>query len=111
VRDKQARDAVGAVAACALVVGSAPWLGAAMTIATVAWLWRGGARELLALPLGGLGVFVVAWWLGATGSLPGAAGSLASAIAVSGRGAAAIVVGAGLLGVGFGALTGLAGTR
>ncbi len=105
------RDAAAALATCALVIGSVPWLGAALTIAIAAWLWRRGARELLAIGLGVLGLFVVAWWLGAEGGIPGAAGSLATAVAVSGRGAAALVVGAGLLGVGFGALTGLPGAR
>jgi hypothetical protein len=108
--DPDARDALAAIAACAVVVGSAPWLGTALTFAIAAWLWRSGARELVTLAIGGLGLFVVAWWLSAAGALPGATGSL-SAIAGSGRGAAAVVLGAGLLGVGFAALTGLAGTR
>jgi hypothetical protein len=107
--DRDARDAVAALCACAIVVGSAPWLGAALTCVVAAWLWRSGAREIVTLGLGGLGLFVAAWWFSAAGSLPGATASLAQAIAASGR--AAIVVGAGLLGVGFAALTGLRNTR
>jgi hypothetical protein len=106
-----ARDAIAALAACAVVVGSAPWLGAALTIAFAAWLWRSGAREPIVLGIGALGLFVVVWWFDAAGSLPSAAGSLAATVGASGRGAAAIVVGAGLLGIGFGALTGLRNTR
>jgi hypothetical protein len=110
-RDKHARDAGYAIGACALVVGSAPWLGAAVTIAIVAWLWRNGARELLPVSLAALGALVIVWWIGASGSIPGATGSLGAALAASGRGAAVIIVGAGLLGVAFGALTGLPGAR
>jgi hypothetical protein len=106
-----ARDAIAAIGACAVVVGSAPWLGGALTFAIAAWLWRSGARELVTLGVGALGIFVVVWWFDAGGSLPGAAGSLTATVAASGRGAAAIVVGAGLIGVGFAALTGLRGTR
>ncbi|HEY5947267.1 MAG TPA: hypothetical protein VIV40_17305 [Kofleriaceae bacterium] len=108
---RDARHAAAAIAACAVVVGSAPWLGAALTIAIITWLWRSGARELVAVSLGVLGLFVVVWWLDAAGSLPTAAGSLATAVATSGRGAAAILVGAGLVGVGFGALTSLPNAR
>jgi hypothetical protein len=110
-RESLARDAAAALAGCATVAGSAPWLGAALTAAIAAWLWRRGARDVLAIALGMLGAFAVVWWLGAAGGLPGADGTLTAAVAGSGRGAAAIVVGAGLLGVGFGALTGLAGAR
>ncbi len=152
-RDRQPRDIVAAIGACALVVGSAPWLGAALVVATAAWIYRSAApapredtgsdkehpdrkgkkrsdrkatdrsdrkgearsisrsRELLALSLGALGLFVIALWLDAAGALPGAAGSLAATVASSGRGAAAIVVGAGLVGVGFGALTNLPHAR
>lgn len=110
-REHCARQAAGALAACALVVGSAPWLGGAMTIVIAMWLWRTGARELVPIGIGALGIVAVVLWLGASGSLPGAAGDLAAAIAASGRGASAVVVGAGLLGAGFGALTGLPNAR
>lgn len=110
-REPRAHDAAAALASCAVVVGSAPWLGAALTAAIVAWLWRRGARDVIAIGLGLLGASCVAWWFDAAGPLPGAAGTLTAAVAISGRGAAAVVVGAGLLGVGFGALTGLAGAR
>ena len=110
-RDHAPRDATCAVAACALVVGSAPWLGVAVTAIAIAWLWReGAARELLAGSLGALGAFVVVWWLDALGGLPHMHASLA-ALASAGTGAAAIVVGAGLLGIAFAAATQLPGAR
>jgi hypothetical protein len=108
---RDARDAMGALGACAVVVGSAPWLGAALTIVIATWLWRIGARAIVTIGLGVLGGFVAVWWFDAGGRLPDAAGSLASMVATSGRGAAAIVVGAGLLGISFGAVTGLRSAR
>jgi hypothetical protein len=95
------KDAVRAIAACIVVVGSAPWLGAAWTIAIAIWL----RRDKPVLPLGALGLAVIAWWLTASGSLPGATGSLTAMLETTGRGPAAIIVGAGLLAVGFGAAT------
>jgi hypothetical protein len=74
----------------------------------VVWLARTGApRSHLAICVGALGVFVVVMWLGSSGSLPGLDGSLTATLAATGKGPAAIVVGAGLIGVGFGALTNL----
>ncbi len=110
-REQDARLAAAALGACGLVVGSAPWLGAAITMVVAAWLWRCGARQLVPIGIGALGVLAVVLWFDAIGSLPGATGSLTSAIAGSGHGAATLVVGAGLLGVGFGALTGLPNAR
>lgn len=105
VRD--ARHALTAVALCVLVIGSTPWLGAAFTAAIVVGLVRVGARrDHLAICVGALGVAIVVLWIGAAGSLPGASPGLA-ALAAAGRGAAAIVVGAGLLGVAFAGATGL----
>lgn len=98
------RDAIRAIAACAIVVGSAPWLGAAWTIAIAVWL----RRDKPVVPIGALGLALVAWWLTASGPLPGATGSLTAMLATTGRGPAAIIVGAGLLAVGFGAATKLA---
>jgi hypothetical protein len=95
------KDAVRAIAACVLVVGSAPWLGAAWTIAIAIWL----RRDKPVVPLGALGFAVIAWWLTASGTLPGATGSLTAMLDATGRGPAAIIVGAGLLAVGFGAAT------
>lgn len=110
-RDKHARDAACAAGACAVVVGGAPWLGAVLALVIAAWLWRSGLRELVAIFIAAIGLLVAVWWLGAIGSLPEPTGNLAAALAATGRGAAAIVVGAGLLGVAFGALTGLPGAR
>ncbi|HUS29315.1 MAG TPA: hypothetical protein VMZ53_12440, partial [Kofleriaceae bacterium] len=104
---RDARDAISALACCAIVVGSAPYLGAVWTVVMLVWLARSGAaRSHLAICVGAIGLFVVVLWVGARGELPGIGGaSLAATLAATGRGPAAIVVGAGLLGVGFGALT------
>ena len=94
------------------VIGSAPWLGAAITIAAFAYLARTGARrDHLALGAGAIGLALVVLWLGALGSLPELDPSLTAMVGATGRGAAAIVVGAGLLGAAFGAATGLAPAR
>lgn len=94
---------VASLAACAVVVGSAPHLGLALTILLAI---RCDDRPLgLAL----VGLTAIALWLGATGSLPGVHPSLAAAIADTQRGA--VVVGAGLVALGFGALTGLPRSR
>jgi hypothetical protein len=104
---RDARDALSALAACAIVIGAAPWLGAVLMIAIVVGLARVGARrDHLALGVGAIGVVIVLLWIGASGALPGRGGSLGS-LAAGGRGAGAIVVGAGLLGAAFAALTGL----
>jgi hypothetical protein len=108
-RDARARDAAGALAACAVVIGSAPWLGAAITIAIALYVRR--ARGVIVAGLAALGVLVIGWWFGATGTLPGASGSLALAIAATAPAGGAIVVGAGLFGTAFAAATGLAGAR
>jgi len=108
----EARDAIGAVAACALVIGSVPWLGALLTIALVIWLARAGARrDHLALTIAALGVLIIVLWFGASGALPSLVPNLGGPLAAAGRGAAAIVLGAGLLGLAFGALTGLPRVR
>ncbi|HSD87958.1 MAG TPA: hypothetical protein VLB44_10610 [Kofleriaceae bacterium] len=108
VAARDARDVVIALAACGVVIGSTPWLGLAWTFAIAGWLVRAGAgRSVVAATFAGLGVAIIALWFSAQGSLPGAIGSMPATVAATGRGPAAIIVGAGLLGVGFGALTGL----
>jgi len=110
-RNHDRRNVPCTFAACMFVVGSAPWLGAALTIIATIWLWRAGAaRDLLALCVGALGAIVIALWFDAVGGMPMPHPDL-GALTASGRGAGAIVVGAGLLGVGFGALTGLRSAR
>jgi len=112
VTEKETRDAVTALAACALVIGSTPWLGALATIVVVGWLARAGARrDVLAIVVGALGLLMMALWLTASGSLPGLAASVGAPLVVAGRGSAAIVVGVGLIGLGFGALTSLPRVR
>jgi hypothetical protein len=101
-----ARDAIAALVCGAVVVGSAPYLGALWTVAMTVWLARAGAsRSILAMCVGAIGLAGVVLWLGASGRLPPLAGSLTATLTSTGKGPAAIVVGAGLLGVGFGALT------
>ena len=111
-RTKSARAAALAVAALAVVIGSAPWLGAGFAVMIGVWLARAGARrDHLAIAAGALGVVVLALWIGATGRLPAVTFDLTAMVAASGRGAGAIVVGAGLLGAAFAAATGLALAR
>jgi len=101
-----------ALLGCTAVLGSAPWLGAAITIAVFARLARTGARrDHLSLGAGAIGLVLVTLWLGALGSLPELDPSLTAMVAATGRGSAAILVGAGLLGAAFGAATGLAPAR
>ena len=109
--ESEIRDGIAGLAACVLVIGSAPWLGALVTIALLVWLARSGARrDVLALAVGALGVALVVLWLGASGSLPGP-GQLGASLLAAGRGSAAIVLGAGLAGLAFGALTALPRVR
>lgn len=111
-RDASARTLAIAFVGAAVVIGSAPWLGLAIAIGVVGWLARTGARkDHLAIGAGAIGVALVVWWLGALGSLPGLEPSLGAMVATSGRGAAAVVIGTGLLGAAFGAATGLARAR
>lgn len=111
-RTTSVRAAALAIAAVAAVVGSAPWLGAALAVLIFLWLARAGARrDHLAIGAGALGGVIVALWVGATGRLPATTLDLTAMVAASGRGAGAIVVGAGLLGAAFAAATGLALAR
>src|SRR5262245_18779398 len=93
---------IAALACAAIVVGSAPWLGAALAIVVVVWL----ARDLAIAVTGVAGAICIILWFGAIGSLPSLEPSTAALTAI-GRGAGAVVLGAGLLGIGFGAITGL----
>ena len=87
---------------CAFVVGSAPWFGLALTIGAVAWLKR---RAWLALAVGGIGVMIVILWFGAIGPVPSLHVSVAAIVA------GPVVIGAGLLGISFGAVTNLTYAR
>lgn len=93
------------LAACAIVVGSAPLLGLALTV-LIAWKTP---RDAWPAGLAIIGATAIALWLGAEGRLPSLHPSLALAIRETQGGA--IVVGAGLVGIGFGALTGLPRAR
>lgn len=130
-------------AMCALVVGSAPWLGLVLTIGAAVWLGRtvrtaksdtsaaspgrrsskttraaaqaeraaASTRRRAAVPteiaiaVAAIGALIIVLWFDALGSFPGVHVSLAAAVAFSGRGAGAVVIGAGLLGISFGAVT------
>ena len=112
VRQRDARDATLALGGCAVALGGEPWLGVLLLIAVGGWLARFGVRRsVLALAVATTGALAVAWWGGADGALPGLAPDLGATVAASGRGAGAIVVGAGLLGAAFAAVTGLPGAR
>jgi hypothetical protein len=109
-----ARDVLLALTGCAVTIGGEPWLGVALLVAITATLARAGGprqRSVVALGLAAIGVVTVALWLGAIGRLPGVAPDLGATLAASGRGAGAIVIGAGLLGAAFAAATGLPGAR
>lgn len=111
-RTRTVRAMTLALVGTAAVLGSAPWLGLALAIVVIASLARGGARrDHLALGAGALGLALIAWWLGALGGLPEPDPSLTAMVASSGRGAAAVVIGTGMLGAAFGAATGLAPAR
>lgn len=109
--EPDARDPLFALAACVLVIGSAPFLGIAWTIALLVWLRRCSSQSHLAIGVGALGLFIIVLWVTANGRLPSFAGSFAATLEATGKGPAAIVVGAGLLGAGFGALTKLPNAR
>jgi hypothetical protein len=119
---------VAALAAVAVAIGAAPWLGLVVGVAIGAWLARSiraaqrsstmaeaglakASPALLASCIGAFGVLAIAWWLDAIGTLPGAAFDAGAVIASAGRGAGAIVVGIGLAGVAFGAVTALPSAR
>ncbi len=106
------RRAVTTLLAVGVVIGSAPWLGAGLALAVLPWLSRRGTRaELLAAGTAALGLGIVALWSDTSGRLPGAGSSLTAMVIASGGGAAAVVIGAGLLGTAFGAVTGLPAAR
>ena len=96
-----------ALAAIAVVVGSAPWLGLALGVLAVVWLRKSAAHDTIVLGIGAIGVLVVFWWFGAEGSLPELGWDLSATIESTGRGAAAVAIGAGLLGVAFAVVTDL----
>lgn len=109
---RDARDTALAIGGAAVALGGEPWLGLLLVLALGGWLAQAGVRRsVLALAVAITGGLAVAWWLDAGGALPGFAPDLGATLAASGRGAGAIVVGAGLLGAAFAAVTGLPGAR
>jgi hypothetical protein len=106
-RTADARRAAGALACAAAVVGSAPWLGMPVLVATSVELLRAGApRKLLIAGVGAVGALTILLWIGAVGRMPDPDANLHAFVASSGR--AAVLVGVGLLGIAFGATTKLA---
>ena len=93
----RARGGLAAIAMCGVVLGAAPWLGVGLAVLVAIWI-----RPPLLPTLAGLGGLAIALWLGAIGALPGF---------TPGVPADAIVVGAGGIGAGFAALTGLPKAR
>ncbi len=103
-RTRDARRGLAALACTGIVIGSEPWLGGLLAIVVAIWLVRsaviviGHVVAIVGL-LGGLGV---ALWIG---GLPELSPQLAPLVAASGAGATAVLVGSGLLGAGFAAVT------
>ena len=111
-REASTRRIAIAIVGLAAVVGSAPWLGLSLGIAVIGWLARTKARrDHLAIGAGAIGLAMIAWSIGALGGLPDLDPSLTAMVGATGRGAAAIVIGTGLLGAAFGGATGLAPAR
>ena len=102
---------IGALAACGAVIGSAPYLGGALLLAIAELGRRKVSAQRIALATGIAIAVTLPLWLRSSDALPEAAPSLARLIASSGRGAGAVVIGAGWLGIAFGAITGLRGAR
>src|SRR5512139_1269461 len=70
-RASDARLALGALAATAVVIGAAPWLGAPLLVAIGIYLARAGAaRTQLVLAVGAIGAITILWWIGAAGRMP-----------------------------------------
>lgn len=111
-REASTRRIAIAIVGLSAVIGSAPWLGLALGIAVIGWLVRTKARrDHLAIGAGAIGLAMIAWSLGALGGLPDLDPSLTAMVGATGQGAAAIVIGTGLLGAAFGGVTGLAPAR
>jgi hypothetical protein len=108
-RTPSTRSAIAALACTAIVIGSAPWLGAALLIALLGWLGRTLPRPQLAVVLGAIGALAVLWWIDALGAIPAARPDPAAVLAASAP--AALLVGAGLVGAAFGIATGLPHAR
>jgi len=108
-RAPSTRQAFAALACTAIVIGSAPWLGAVLLVALLAWFGRALPRQQLALVLAAIGAVVVLLWIDAIGALPAARPDLAAVLAASAP--AALLVGAGLVSAAFALATGLPHAR
>ncbi len=105
------RRALAAFGGIAIVVGSAPWLGVALGLLLGTWVARTARTALVVTGAAGIGISGVVLWVGALGSLPALRADLGAAVTASGHGAAAVVVGTGLLGAAFAVATGLPHAR
>lgn len=105
------RSAGLALAAGVVTTCFAPWLGLPITIAAVVKLTRGTIeRPVTHMALGAVGlVALIIVITAARGRLPELRDRSAELIAVLGLGSTVVVIGIGLLGLGFGAATGLPG--
>jgi len=108
-RSQDARTAAGALACAAAVIGAAPWLGMPVLVAISIYLARAGApRKHLIIGVGVTGVLTIVLWIGALGRMPDPDANFHAFVAASGRGAAAVLVGVGLVGIAFATVTKLA---
>jgi hypothetical protein len=123
-RAPSARTALASLASSAVVAGASPWLGVFLGALLGAWLWRASSVKKSARKVrersqraviagaGTAGALAILWWWRALGEVPVPfAGDASNFLTVTGHGAAAAVLGAGLLGAAFGAATGLRAAR
>ncbi len=108
-REATARHAVGALASAAVAIGAAPWLGAPLLVVVGLWLARTAPRSLLVLGVGAIGGLVVVLWIGAIGRMPDPRADLGAFVTATSP--AAVLVGIGLVGTAFAALTNLPAAR
>ncbi len=102
-RTSDSRRGLAALACTGVVIASAPWLGAVLAVVVAIWLVRRAVMvgHIVAI-IAVLAALAVALWIG---GLPELSPQLAPLIAASGAGATAVLVGSGLLGAGFAAVT------
>jgi hypothetical protein len=132
------RTALAAIASVAVSAGAAPWLGLGLGALIAAWLRRSTVvyfagvieariakskkpvrvpkradriERAIALGAGGLGAVAIVWWWRALGGLPALDGDATQLVNATGHGAAAVILGAGALGIAFGAATELPSAR
>ena len=108
-REATARDALAALACAGVAIGAAPWLGAPLLVAIGIAVSRTAPRSLLALAVGAIGALAVLLWIGAIGRM--ADPHVAFGAFITSSAPAAVLVGIGLLGTAFAAVTRLPNAR